>query len=87
MRTTDAMQVMIDASGSSKRYISERMGKHPNFVASIQAQSAKKGGGVNSGTLANLADVCGYSLALVPHDSMPHDAIKIDPPDRGDGDV
>lgn len=83
MKTTDAMHAAIDASGMSSRAVSVKMGKSANYVSAVIASSRNKGGGVYSATLANLADVCGYALALVPVADLPDTAITVDPPERG----
>ena len=63
------------------------MGKSEGYISAAIAQSKRKGGGVNTSTLASVADVCGYAVVLVPKDSVPDDAITIDPPTRnGDDD-
>ena len=79
MNTLEAMTAIIDASGESRRTLSERMGRSPNYLASVIEQSQRKGGNVNSATLAALADVAGYSLAAVPADDLPPSALVIDP--------
>lgn len=78
METVDALQKMIQSTGESNRAVSVAMGRSANYVNSAIEQSKRKGGGLNSLTLANAADVCDYALALVPKDDLPDSAITID---------
>lgn len=80
MDTIDAVRGAVGASGKSMRAVSEDMGRSSNYVYSSLEQSQRKGGGLHSATLAGIANACGYSLALVPHDQVPPDALVIDPP-------
>lgn len=83
VKTPDAILAAIDSSGESQRSVSLRLGRSPNYIASVLEQSRRKGGSVNSGTLASIADACGYDVALVPHgQELPSGSMRIDAPDR-----
>lgn len=80
METLDAIAAMIERDGSSKRAISERMGKSPNYLASTIEQAKRKNGDARAATLAALAAATGHRLAAVPVDDVPASALVIDPP-------
>lgn len=80
MDTLSAVNSVIRDSGLTSRRVSQMMGKSESYMSAAIAQSKRKGGGFNSATLAELADVCGYKLALVPRDRVPESAVVIDPP-------
>ena len=80
MDTIEAIRQVVSRTGKSNRAVSELMGRSPGFINSVIEQSKRKGGGVNSSTLANVANACGCKLAFVPRESLPDDAIVIDPP-------
>ncbi|MEG0303876.1 hypothetical protein [Gordonibacter sp.] len=82
MDALDALSKAITKSGEGTRKLSSALGKSDGYISATIAQSRRKGGGLHSATLASVADVCGYSLALVPHDTVPPDALVIDPPPR-----
>ncbi|MEG2025140.1 MAG: hypothetical protein RRZ85_06290 [Gordonibacter sp.] len=54
------------------------MDKPDSYVSS----AISRGSVPRCDTMARMADVCGYSLALVPRDAVPPDALVIDPPPR-----
>lgn len=83
METIDAINTAISASGQTSRRVSQLMGKSDSYISAVIASSKRKGGGVYSATLANLADVCGYALALVPTGKVDDTMLVIDPPERG----
>ena len=83
MDTVDAVRKAVDASGKSMRAVSEELGRSSNYVYSSLEQSARKGGGLHSATLAGIAGVCGYSLALVPKGKEPPGSLVIDPSNNG----
>ena len=84
MNTLEAINAMIGESGESRRTLSARMGKSPNYLASVIEQSNRKGGNVNSATLSAVAKACGYTLAAIPSDRLPAGALAIDPPEPVD---
>ena len=81
VKTITAILRLTDGSGMSKKAISEVMGKSGNYLASVIEQSRRKGGGVRSSTLSAVAEACGYAVVLLPKDSIPPEAITIDPPE------
>lgn len=85
MQTLEAINAAISSSNQTVREVSQAMGKSDGYISSVIASSKRKGGGVYSATLANLADVCGYALALVPADKVDGDMLVIDPPSREEG--
>ena len=82
MDALGAVKKAVEASGKTTREVSEQMGRSEGFLSATIAQSKRKGGGLNSATLAAIAGVCGYSLALVPPADLPGSAITIDPPEQ-----
>lgn len=74
MLVWDAVESMGDSTGHSAYAISKALGKTPGFIAG----SKSRGSVPRCDTLANMASVCGYSLCLVPSDSVPKDALVID---------
>lgn len=79
MKTIDAISMIVKQSGKTKRALSASMGKSPNYLCSIMGQSERLSGGVNSSTLAAIAQACGCVLAVVPADDVPESATVIDP--------
>lgn len=75
MDTKDAMKAIVSESGYSMRRASELMGRSPNWLANTLARS----GSSEAATVAELAEVCGYRLALVPCSDVPPSAFVIDP--------
>ena len=85
VQTLEAINAAIESSGMTVRGVSQAMGKSDGYISSVISSSKRKGGGVYSGTLANLAQVCGYTLALVPAGKDVDGMLAIDPPGREDG--
>lgn len=77
MNTKDAMKTVVCDAGYSLRRASELMGRSPNWLANTLARS----GSSEAATVAELAQVCGYRLALVPAGDVPASALVIDPPE------
>jgi len=71
MKTFEAVQHMLDATHTSKRGLSLRMGKSANYLGSMMAGNSDTG----AMNLAAIADELGYRLQLVPDDGEP---IEID---------
>lgn len=76
MDTNDAMRSLLIRSDLSQRAASLAMGRSPNYLGTALA----KQGSSSAAIVAELADVCGYSLVLVPSRDVPPGAIVIDPP-------
>lgn len=81
MDTLQAVRSAVKESGNSMRGVSEAIGRTPNYLNSTVRRSELSGGGLNSPTLARVADTCGYSLALIPKGTEPPGALVIDPPE------
>lgn len=80
MKASDTIKKAAENAGYSLRGVSQALGKSPNYIAS----SVGRGSTMQADTLAGALGVCGYALAAVPLDSVPPDALVIDPP--GDSD-
>ena len=79
MDTNEAMRALIDGAGLSARGASLAMGRSDNWLSATLARP----GGSKAATVAELAGVCGYTLALVPvAATLPPGSIVIDPPAR-----
>lgn len=75
MDTNNAMRSMIDAAGLSARRASLDMGRAPAWLSNTLARP----GSSTADTIASLAAVCGYVLALVPSDQdLPSGSLVID---------
>lgn len=77
MQLYDAIEKMAATCGKSIYAIQNEMGK-PNLITSSKHQKRI----LRTDGLARIADACGYALVLVPADSMPDDAIEIEPAQR-----
>lgn len=75
MQSRDAIKVIKARSGKSGVQISEELGKSRSWLG----QTISRGSDPQAGTLAAIAAVCGYSLALIGRDG---DRIDIDAPER-----
>ena len=75
MNTNNAMRTVVRESGLSMRRVSELMGRSSSWLGA----TLQRPGSSEAATVARLASVCGYKLALVPRDSVPDSAIVIDP--------
>ena len=62
MQTNEAMKKMLDDAHMSAYAASLAMGRAHSFVG----QTLKQKGMVGAPTLASIADVCEYDLALIP---------------------
>ncbi len=76
MDTNDAMRALVARSGLSMRAVSMDMGRSPTWLSTTLGRD----GSSEAAIVAELADVCGYSLVLVPSRDVPPGAIVIDPP-------
>lgn len=86
VNTLEAIAALIERDGSSRRAVSERMGRSPSFITATESQARRKAGDAHAGTLAALAKACGHELAIVPRDDLPPSALVIDPPEGNAGD-
>ena len=77
--THEAMRSMVARAGLSMRAASIEMGRSPTWLSTTLGRP----GSSEAATVAELARVCGYSLALVPPADLPPSAIEIDPPREG----
>lgn len=74
MTTVEAIRALVARSGKSARAISSQIGKSPNWLsATLGIVSDTK-----AGTLAQIANACGFDLVLV--DREHGETITIDPP-------
>lgn len=80
MKAFDAVKEAAKNSGIAITRIGVEMGKPANYVSN----GASRGSSPQCNTCAAMLDVCGYALCAVPRDSVPSDALVIDPP--GDSD-
>lgn len=71
----EALKCAAAASGTPTTHIGRAMGKRDNYVSA----TASRGSVPKADTLAAMAAVCGYTLALVPMGSLPEGALTIDP--------
>lgn len=76
MDAIDAIKAAAKATGTPTTHIGPLMGKGPAYLAN----TANRGSSPQANTLAAMAATMGYALALVPADSLPPDALPIDPP-------
>lgn len=75
MQSIEAIERAADAANVPITHIGARMGKPANYVS-----VAKSRGSVpKCDTMAAMAEVLGYRLALIPAESVPSDALVIDP--------
>ena len=81
MTPVDAVRVMLRSSGVTMMQAAGKMGKSQNFLTSALATGRRRGGGLNTATLAGAAAACGYALALVPVDRLPEEAVVMDFPE------
>lgn len=81
MKAQEAVREIIANSGISQAGVSKAMGKTRNYVNAIVTQADSTGGTLGCETLAGIAGVCGYSLAVMPAADVPSSALVIDPPE------
>lgn len=80
MDSAQAIKAAANEAGKPLYAIGRGMGLSDNYVNNWTS----RGSVPRCDTMARMADVCGYSLALVPRDSVPPDALVIDPPQPAD---
>ena len=78
MDTHKAIKIMLKLSDITQDRISTELGRSKYWLSSTfhAAQDSR------AGTVAAIANICGYKLALVPSDSVPANALIIDPPNK-----
>lgn len=76
MQAKAALNTIISQSGETKSALATMLGRSPNYVHSL----VNKRTDPSVGTLVEVADVCGYDLALIKRDGS--DTIIIDPPNH-----
>ena len=62
MNASEAMRLIIEASGKSGRQVAREIGRSESFVSSSLAQGVCP----RVDTLARVAHACGYELVLIP---------------------
>jgi len=77
MQVTDAIREITLESGKTHRELAEKMGKAHAYVSAI----ISKGTDPKTGTMAELANACGYDLVLVNRRS-PKKRIVIEPAEK-----
>ena len=77
MKAIEAVKAAAASAGVPTTHIGRAMGKRDNYVAAV----ASRGSTPQADTLAAMLDVCGYSLAAIPHAEVPDSALVIDPPE------
>ena len=78
MDDLEAIRAMVERSGKSMRSASVDSGRSATWLGASMA----RGSALTLPVAADLARVCGYTLALVPDREVPPGAIVIDPPAR-----
>ena len=76
MQTCDAIRHMCDMAGKGTTIVSKDIGRGSSFVGSILS----RGSVPKADTLAEIAEACGYELALIGHDEKI--VIEYDPRER-----
>lgn len=75
MNAYDALKSAGAIAGVPMYKIGRELGKPDSYVSNGMA----RGSSPRCNTMAAMAEVCGYRLALVPVCSLPDDALVIDP--------
>lgn len=76
MHALKAFNTMVAHSGRSKVEVSVLMGRNENYISHV----TNRGGIPRTDIMAEVADVCGYDLALIKRDGT--ETIIIDPPNK-----
>lgn len=74
MKAFEALKEASDKSGVPMYKIGPAMGRPASYVSTGMA----RGSSPRCDTMAKMAGVCGYALALVPLDDLPDSALVID---------
>lgn len=81
MEANRAISALLGVSGFKASEVSRELGRVPGWLSSVLYKSRRDCGGMTTGTVAAVARVCGYRLALIPEwESIPPDSFVIDPP-------
>lgn len=75
MDSREVLRYVVNQSGKSQRAISIELGKVPTYISATFTQGSIP----TIETLANIANVCGYDLALI--NRATGETIAIDPRD------
>ena len=62
MDASEAMRLIIEASGKTGRQVAREIGRSESFISSSLAQGVCP----RADTLARIAHACGYELAIIP---------------------
>ena len=62
MDASEAMRLIIEASGKTGRQVAREIGRSESFISSSLAQGVCP----RADTLARIAPACGYELAIIP---------------------
>lgn len=76
MNVEQAIRKAADTAGKSLNAVSREVGKNDNYLS----VTFGRGSVPKADTLAQLANACGYHLALLPAGTDAPGAIVIDPP-------
>ncbi len=76
MNVEQAIRKAADTAGKSLNAVSREVGKNDNYLSVTFGRSSVP----KADTLAQLANACGYRLALLPAGTDAPGAIVIDPP-------
>lgn len=77
MKPLEAVESAAKTAGVNTTSIGPRLGRSRSFFGAAKSQ----GNTPRVDTFADMADVCGYGVYLVPHDATPPDgAIAVDAP-------
>ena len=74
----DALRAAAGAADVPITRIGPALGKSESYVSA----TASRGSVPRCDTMAEMAEACGYRLALVPKSDVPPSAIAIDPADK-----
>lgn len=77
MKAIDALKSAASSSDVPITHIGIKLGKKPNYISNV----ASRGSSPQCDTMAAMAAVCGYKLALIPADDVPATALIIDAPE------
>lgn len=75
MKALDSVVAAAKASGVTYTSIADAMGKRPNYI-NVALNSGRE---PQAAIVASMLEPCGYKLAAIPSDSVPDDALVIDP--------
>lgn len=76
MDAMSALDIAATSAAMPTTHIGPAIGRGANYYSAIKS----RGSVPRCDTMAAMADVCGYRLALVPRGDLPDTALVIDPP-------